>query len=91
MKDSANVGDTPEQEAQRTLEQRALRNVRVLVDSLEAHEHAERRTGILLAAVLGAIFLVVAIWIALALVERRSEPKEPVVRPAPAKRVPSSP
>ena len=89
MKDSASADDTPEQEAQRTLEQRALRNVRVLVDSLQAHQDAEQRTAKLLAVVLGVVVLIIAIGIAIAVMQKQSEPKAPVVRPAPAARVPA--
>lgn len=89
MNDPASGNDTPEHDAQRTLEQRALRNVRVLVESMQAHEEAERRTGMRLAAALGAVLFLIAIGMAVALMEKRAEPKAPVVAPAPAKRLPS--
>jgi hypothetical protein len=68
-------------EAQRELEQRALRNVRNLVDKIDATEEADARTQrrVLVAIVVGALLVAGAIALVLAYSEK---PKPVVIEPA---------
>ena len=71
-------------EAQRELEQRALRNVRSLVDRLDATEEADTRVQrrLLLAIVVGAVLVAVAIAVVLSYSDRqRPVPLEPAKLP----------
>lgn len=60
-------------EAQRTLEQRALRNVRSLVDRIDAGEEADSRVQrrLLAAIVIGAVLVAVAIAVTLLYAEKQ--------------------
>ena len=79
------------EDAQRELEQRALRNVRGLVDRMEADETFSRRRQYKLLAVL-AIVVVVALLAFLAIVSRK-EPRgtEYPTTPKPGQVVPQGP
>jgi hypothetical protein len=61
------------QEAQREMEQRALRNVRGLVDKIEGQDKLEGRKErkVLLAILAGAVIVAVAIAIAISLGARK--------------------
>ncbi|MGZ5032601.1 MAG: hypothetical protein ACXWAC_05340 [Usitatibacter sp.] len=73
---------TSPDDAQRELERRALRNVRGLVDKIEAGESAERRTqGILLVTII-VIAIVVAGAIAVGLYQHSAKVKPVVLDPA---------
>lgn len=75
----------PTEDAQRDLEQRALRNVRGLLDKIEHEEHSGRRTTVKIAVACGVVALVLVV-ILVAWVGRRGEPAPTsVVIPAPAK------
>ena len=79
-------------EAQRELEQRALRNVRNLVDKIDATEEADARTQrrVLAAIVVGAVLVAGAIAVVLAYSDKQKpvviEPaKLPPITPGPPK------
>ena len=71
-------------EARRELEQRALRNVRGLVDKIEHDDKADRRSQLMIlgAIVLGAV--VVAVLLAVMLVRGDKARRDAVVSPMPA-------
>ena len=73
---------TPSDDAQRELERRALRNVRQLVEKLENTDEADAHTQkrMLLAIVIGA--LLVACFIAAAVLWTRERPPPVVIDPA---------
>lgn len=73
---------TNSDETQRELERRALRNVRGLVDRIEASESAERRTQRRLLIVILVIALVIAGGIAWGLHARQGKPTAVVIDPA---------
>ena len=73
---------TSPHDAQRELEQRALRNVRGLVDKIEAGEHAERRTQRILFVTIIIIATVIAGGIVLGLRQHSAEWKPVVIDPA---------
>ena len=79
------------EDAQRELEQRALRNVRGLVDRMEADDTLSRRKQVKLLAALCAL-VVVALLAALALIGRK-EPRgvEYPATPQPGQVVPQGP
>jgi hypothetical protein len=69
-------------DAQRELEQRALRNVRGLVDKIEAGENAERRTQRILFVTIIIIAIVIAGGIAIGLHQHSAKMKPVVIDPA---------
>jgi hypothetical protein len=69
-------------DVQRELEQRALRNVRGLVENLEAGETTERRTQRRMLVVIIGIALVIALGIAVALSHHSAQNKPVVIDPA---------
>ena len=79
------MSSPPNDDAQRGLEQRALRNVRGLLDKMEDEERVDRRSTVRLAV----ISAIVALSFVVALVAWRGGRGEPapatVVIPAPAK------
>ena len=68
-------------DAHRTLEQRALRNVRDLVDRVEAQDRAQRVTDrhglVVLAALIGGLFLLLAVGIFGTIAWTKVFPREP--------------
>ena len=64
---------TPNDDAQRTLEQRALRNVRGLLDKMEDEERVDRRQTVKIAVVCGVVALVFFV-IVIAWLGKRGEP-----------------
>jgi hypothetical protein len=84
---------TPTEEAQRKLEQHALRNVRGLVDKIDATEQHDARVQkrLLAAIIIGAVL--VAITIAVVVIRHDKPPpvvidpaKLPPIQPGPQKR-----
>jgi hypothetical protein len=81
----------PGDEAQRELERKALRNVRVLVDRMEQSYEADARTQkrLLIGIVIGALLLALAIGAVIVFSGERTEPaaidlsKLPPVRAGP--------
>lgn len=73
---------TSPDDAQRQLEQRALRNVRGLVEKIEAGEHAEKRTQRILLVTIIVIAIVIAGAIAIGLHRHSAEFKPVVIDPA---------
>lgn len=78
---------TPGDDAQRDLEQRALRNVRALVDKIEATDERQKRSvrwqvGIIVAVILG--LFVIAYGVSQL---RRGGPERTLVLPPPANAV----
>lgn len=69
-------------EAQRELERRALKNVRGLVDKMEAGESADRRTQRRVLVAIIVIALLIAGAIAIGLHQRSAEIKKVVIDPA---------
>ncbi|HET7728635.1 MAG TPA: hypothetical protein VFK48_01260 [Usitatibacter sp.] len=82
---------TPGEEAQRELERRALRNVRGLVDKIEADDKASRRTQVqlVLAIVIGAV--VIALLGAWVLSKRASGRTVVIEQPKPGQVMPQAP
>jgi len=74
----------PPHDAQRELEQRALRNVRGLVDKMEGLDRIDQRSQkrALIGITLGALVGVAVIVAALAYVSYRQEAKPVVIEPA---------
>jgi hypothetical protein len=76
---------TPGEDAQRELEQRALRNVRGLVDKIENTDQLDRRsirkTVIIIAAVMAVLF---AAAYGVYLAKGKNEPSRTIVLPPPA-------
>ena len=72
---------TPSEDAQRELEQRALRNVRTLVDKIESTEEHDARVQrrLLLAIVVGAILVAATLGV---VVMRQDRPRPVVLDPA---------
>lgn len=73
---------TSPDDTQRELEQRALRNVRGLVDKIEARDNAERRTQRILLVTIIIIAIVIAGGIAIGLHRHSAEVKPVVIDPA---------
>ena len=73
---------THSDDAQRELEQRALKNVRGLVDRIEASEVTERRTQVKLLLAILVIALLVAGGIVWGLKTRQDQPVPVVIDPA---------
>jgi hypothetical protein len=72
----------PSHDAQREMEQRALRNVRGLVDKMEDHDRldaAKQRRVVY--GLVGGIALAIAIVVALVIVRNRVPPTEVVIPP----------
>lgn len=73
----------PGHDAQREMEQRALRNVRGLLDKIEDEDRLDRRTVVRLAIVAAVVVVLFAVFIAIWMSARRSAPTtNPVVIPA---------
>ena len=74
----------PPHDAQRELEQRALRNVRGLVDKIEGIDRIDQRSQkrTLIGITVGALIGVAAIVVAIAYVSNRQEAKPVVIDPA---------
>jgi hypothetical protein len=72
---------TPTDEAQRELEQRALRNVRSLVDKIDASEEHDARVQkrLLAAIIVGAVLVAVTIAV---VVVRQEKPSPVVIEPS---------
>jgi hypothetical protein len=72
---------TPTEEAQRELEQRALRNVRGLVDKIDATEERDARVQrrLLVAIIIGAVLVAVTLGV---VVVRHEKPRPVVIDPA---------
>ena len=76
---------TPDDDARRTLEQRALRNVRGLLDKMEDEERDDRRKTLKIAIVSGVVLLVFLV-VVVAWLGRRGDPgSAPIVISPPAK------
>lgn len=75
----------PTDDAQRDLEQRALRNVRGLLDKIEHEEHSDRRTTVKIAVACGVVALVLVVILVAWLGRRGETAPTSVVIPAPAK------
>lgn len=76
----------PGDDAQRDLEQRALRNVRGLLDRMEDQERLDRKTTLKIAVICGVAAVVFLALVAAWWSQRENEPlATPVVLPAPAK------
>ena len=73
-------------DAQRDMEQRALRNVRGLIDKLEDREQAERWTTRQFLAVLGIVVmtLAVAIAVVVVVVKNNKSAQKTITLPPPA-------
>ena len=81
--------DPPSDDAQRALEKRALRNVRGLVDRMEATERVERRSqkSILAGIVVLVVVLVVVVsWFVQ--LSKSPKPANEITVPPPAKSAP---
>ena len=76
---------TPSDDAQRKLEQRALRNVRALVDKFEDQDATDARsTRRMVVVIVAAILAVVAIAYAAIRLGAKDEPAQTYVLPPPA-------
>jgi hypothetical protein len=75
---------TPNDEAQRNLERKALRNVRALVDKIEATDENRDRSARRLAAVIVAVILGLFVIVYGVSQLRRGEPERTLVLPPPA-------
>jgi hypothetical protein len=77
---------TENDDAQRGLEQRALRNVRALVDKYEGDDVRERKSvGRLVVVIVASILVLFAIAYAVFRLTVKQEPASTVVLPPPAK------
>jgi len=84
MVGNASQHDPAAHDAQRDLEQRALRNVRGLVDRIEADAASERRTRRWIVGILAAALVVLAAVVAVMVSRTPSGGEEIAVRPVPA-------
>ena len=75
---------TPGDDAQRNLEQKALRNVRALVDKIEATDAHQSRSVKRQAALIVAVILVLFVIVFGVSQLRRGEPERTLVLPPPA-------
>lgn len=86
---------TPGEDAQREMEQRALRNVRGLVDKIEVDDQLARRSQVrtLIALVLGAVLIAVLLGLAIAWGDRGrgGEVVIPPPAPKPGQLMPNAP
>ena len=73
----------PGDDAQRDLEQRALRNVRGLLDKIEGQDREDKRTTLRLALACGAV-AIVGIAVLVILANRQPVPPNAVPLPPPA-------
>jgi hypothetical protein len=75
---------TPPHDAQRELEQRALRNVRGLVDKIDSIERIDNRSQkrMLTALIAGALLVVAAIVASVMYISSRESGKPVVIHPA---------
>ena len=80
----------PGHDAQREMEQRALRNVRGLVDKMEQTEQEERWTLRRFVIVIGIVVLVfaVALGVLVTLVKKPGQTRPVTLEPPPAKSAP---
>ena len=76
------------EDAQRDMEQRALRNVRGLLDKIEGQEQAERWTARQLVVVIGITVVVAAIAIAVVVVVLKKPAGKAVTLPPPKSATP---
>jgi hypothetical protein len=83
MSNDASPQDPAGHDAQRGLEHRALRNVRGLVERMEADEDAKRRSQKWVLAGLAAIVVVVGAIVAFTVGGKRSDGQEITVAPVP--------
>lgn len=75
----------PTDDAQRDMEQRALRNVRGLLDKMEDEERSGRRTTMKIAVACGVVALVLAAILFGWMGRRGDAPPASVIIPAPVK------
>ena len=75
---------TPGDDAQRNLEQKALRNVRALVDKIEATDEHQSRSVRRLAVIIVAVILGLSAIVFGVLQLRHAEPVRTLVLPPPA-------
>lgn len=75
----------PGDDAQRDLEQRALRNVRGLLDKIEKEERIDRKRTVRIALACGAVVLAFLVVLVGFLGRRAEPPAAAIVIPAPAK------
>ena len=76
----------PGHDAQRQMEQRALRNVRGLLDKIESQDEREERAvkKTVVTVIAGVVVLVVAVGLAMMLAGGKKQPAKTMVLPAPA-------
>ena len=79
----------PGDDAQRDMEQKALRNVRGLLDKIEDQDRLDRKATVRIAVICGVAAAVLVALLVAWLNERKAEPgsTKAVVIPAPAKNV----
>lgn len=81
MVDDASPHDPAANDAQRDLEQRALRNVRALVDRIEADDASERRSHRWAVGLLAAALAVLAALVAVTVNRKPAGGEEIAVKP----------
>jgi hypothetical protein len=80
----------PPDDAQRAMEQRALRNVRALVDKIETRDQLDRRAvRKTLAIIVGVIVLIAAAAYLLIATSAKREPPRTIVLPPPSGAAPA--
>ncbi len=75
----------PPHDAQREMEQRALRNVRALVDNMANQETRKRKSATTAIAVVAVVAVIMAVLVAIVLPMSRAQPTQTVIVPPPAK------
>jgi hypothetical protein len=75
----------PDDDAQRDFEQRALRNVRGLLDKMEDEERSDRASTVRIAVICGVVAVVMLILVVAWFANRKDAAPASVVIPAPAK------
>lgn len=83
MAENDPANDSEGHDAQRALEQKALRNVRGLVDRMQADDEKERRSRKWIVGVLAAVIALLGAIVLYSVSEKPGSGREIVVSPAP--------